>query len=67
MFNVTKTDDMSMQQYFAEMQGLNRVIKSGNCNLEMTDRQLSGVFLMGLPKEKYKVLISMLGRENNRC
>ena len=60
MMNVEKTDELPMQKYMAKIQGLNRVVKSGNYGLEMNDSQLAGVFLTGLPKKKYRVLISML-------
>jgi hypothetical protein len=39
------------------------VIRSGNFGLELNDKQLARVFLVEFPKEKFKVLISMLGKE----
>ncbi|KAJ1520362.1 hypothetical protein ONE63_003497 [Megalurothrips usitatus] len=48
--------------------GLNRVVKNAGYGLELIDKQLAGVFLLGLPKQKYRVTISMLGKEpGERC
>ena len=63
LMNITKDENISMHEYMAKIQGLNRVIRTANYGLELNDTQLAGAFLMGLPKEKYKVFIAFMGRD----
>jgi len=62
MMNQEKTEAQTMHEYMAQIQALNRKIAKGGWNLEFTDRQLAGLFLVGLP-EKYDVAVEFLGKE----
>lgn len=60
--NIEKTDRMSMYEYTSLIQQFNRKIAAGGWGLELTDAQLAGQFLVGLP-DKYEVMVNYLSRE----
>lgn len=65
MVNIVKTEEMSMHDYMAKLQSYNRRIHSGGFGLELSDAQLAGQFLIGLPKERYGLLVNFISREPN--
>ncbi|KAE8752614.1 hypothetical protein FOCC_FOCC000736 [Frankliniella occidentalis] len=65
MFNTIKTPEVRMQKYMSELQGMNRIVQTAGYGLELNDKQLAGLFLAGLPEERYKVTIAIVGSDKN--
>jgi len=55
MFHLTNSEDMKMQTYLTRMYDSSEKVKK--CGFEFTVKQMAGIYLQGLPSEKYDCLV----------
>jgi hypothetical protein len=63
LVNTEKTETLSMTEYMAKIQGLNRKLAKGN--IHFSDKHIAMFFLLGLPLEKCNGLVRSLKDEEN--
>lgn len=63
MVNIKKTNEMSMSEYFAKIQGLNRKLQRGG--IEFSDMCIAMIMLAGLPLEEYDGVVRNIEDNEN--